>query len=311
VDASGHLNGIALGVAFVTPTSIRVIGNASGSMVSGFTVENATQEGILALGSHFAIENNVVTHNDLGAFVKNAKGECAAEGETPGDCGEGIHLGGVTDSYIYGNEVTGNTGGILVSDELGPTTRNWIVRNTVVNNVSDCGITLAGHNGNAVSASGRPQPARGGVYHNWIVSNDVKGNGAAGIGMFAGGPGTGVYGNNVVGNTVSSNGLPGVAMHTHTPDADANGNRVVGNFFSHNALGIPAAGIGPGDPGTPVDKTTDIDVVADPGATPITGTVIRKNFITDVRVGIWLITSGHTQLGDNAFRHVHRRIVRG
>jgi nitrous oxidase accessory protein NosD len=305
IDATGDLNGIGLGFIFLSPTSFMPDGNASGSVVRGFTIENATQEGIIAVGTHLVISDNILAHNDLGAFATGATGECAAMGNTPGDCGEALHLGGVTHSLISGNYVTGNTGGILVSDEVGPTAWNRITHNTVVNNVPDCGITLAGHNGSAVSASGQPQPTMGGVYHNWITDNVSNGNGAAGIGFFAGGPGTGVYNNTASGNQVEDNGLPGVAMHTHTPDADANGNHIMDNWLSDNGLGVP-----PGDPGTPVNTTTDIAVVSDPGATPITGTVITDNYITNVQTGIWLVTTGHTRVFDNTFRNVAVHVIR-
>lgn len=304
IDATGDLNGIGLGVVFVSPTAPPMnLGNASGSEVRGFTIENATQEGIVAVGRDLVISGNTLVHNDLGAFAPAAIGECAAQGQAPGDCGEAIHLGGVTDSRISDNHVTGNAGGILVSDELGPTAWNTITDNVVVNNFSDCGITLAGHNGSALSSTGKRQPRMGGVYDNRITDNTVSGNGAAGIGFFAGGQGTGVYDNLAWGNRIEGNGLPGVAMHTHSLDADANGNHVIANWFSHN-------GLAPGDPGTPVITTTDIDVVSDPGATPITGTVIEDNHIANVKTGIWLITAGTTDVDGNTFRNVATHIIR-
>lgn len=310
INAAGDLNGIGLGFVFLTPTSFMPIGNASGSEVRGFTIENATQEGIVAVGRDLVISGNTLVHNDLGAFAPAAIGECAAQGQAPGDCGEAIHLGGVTHSRISDNHVTGNAGGILVSDEVGPTGWNTISDNVVVNNFSDCGITLAGHNGSALSSTGKRQPRMGGVYDNKITDNTVSGNGAAGIGFFAGGPGTGVYDNVAWGNRIKGNGLPGVSMHTHSPDADANGNHVIGNWFSDNGVGIPVAHVPPGDPGTPVNTTTDIDVVSDPGATPITGTVIEDNHIANVKTGIWLITAGTTDVDGNTFRNVATHIIR-
>lgn len=304
INAAGDLNGIGLGVVFLSPTSVMPAGNASGSTVRGFTIENANQEGIVAVGNDLTITGNIVAHDDLGAFVPGATGECAAQGTTPGDCGEGIHLGGVTHSLISDNSISGNTGGILVSDELGPTAWNTISDNTIVNNDSDCGITLAAHNGNALSSTGTLQPTQGGVYDNSIVDNTSDANGASGIGFFASGPGTAVYDNVASGNHVQGNGLPGVAIHTHSPDADANGNQLIGNWFSDNGLGIPAFGVPPGDPGTPVDTTTDLDVVSDPGATPITGTVIANNHFANVQTGMWLITTGTTHRHDNTFSDV-------
>ena len=310
IDATGATNGIALGVVFSTPTQPRPIGDASGSVVSGFMVKNANQEGILALGSHLTLAGNIVANNDLGATAAGASGECASEGSVPGDCGEAIHLAGVTKSVIAGNYVTGNTGGILVSDEFGPTAFNRIINNAVVNNASDCGITVPGHNPNALSSTGARQPNKGGVYRNRISGNVVNGNGAAGIGFFAGGPGTASYDNVAEHNRVSSNGLPGVAMHTHTPNADVNGNQVINNFFARNGLGAPAFHQPPGDPGTPVNKTTDLDIVSDPGATPITGSVIRGNLFTDAQVGIWLVTTGRTKIAGNTFHNVDVHVRR-
>jgi hypothetical protein len=304
IDATGALNGIGLGIRLASPTAPQPVGNASGSTVSGFMIENATQEAIVALGSNLHVINNVIAHNDLGAHSAHPAGECAGQGQVPGDCGEGVHLAGVTHSVFQGNFVTGNQGGFLVSDEFGPTAYNLITHNTVVNNVPDCGITLPGHNSNALSASGHRQPARGGVYRNEIIQNAVNGNGAAGIGFFAGGPGTASYENLAEGNTISSSGIPGVAIHTHAPTSDTNGNHIIGNHLSRNGLGEGGVA-SPGDPDTPVNATTDIDVVADPGATPIAGTLIQNNQITNAHVGIWLVTrGGHTTLNGYRFENV-------
>jgi hypothetical protein len=306
IDAAGKLNGISLGLNLGGPKPAPV-GNASGSVVAGFTVKNAIQEGIVAFGSHLSILNNVVTHNDLGATAPKPAGECAAEGQVPGDCGEGLHLAGVTSSLLANNSVTGNVGGMLVSDEFGPTAYNLIVHNSVVRNLPDCGITLAAHNPKALSSAGKRQPGLGGVYRNTILGNVVNNNGAAGVGFFASGPGTGSYENLATGNFISGNGIPGVAIHTHAPNSDANGNRVIGNFFSHNGIG-EGGKAAPGDPETPVNATTNIDVVADHGATPISGTVIQRNVIANVTVGIWLVTNGHTQVNGNVFVNVKTKV---
>jgi hypothetical protein len=62
------------------------------------------------------------------------------------DCGEGVHFaGGVAYSTIHGNYIAGNSGGILLSDDLGPTHNNLISNNTVTGNTTDCGITVPGH----------------------------------------------------------------------------------------------------------------------------------------------------------------------
>jgi hypothetical protein len=60
-----------------------------------------------------------------------------------------------------------NTGGILLSDETGPTAHNRITANVVADNLSDCGITVAGHNP-AAAPGGVPAPKAAGVYANVI-----------------------------------------------------------------------------------------------------------------------------------------------
>ena len=123
IDATGLDNGIKIAASNVT--------------VSGFTVEHATGEGILAQQpdpvkgpmisgkqfytgtpiTHVVIKHNVVKDNDQGGLPANAAttkyAECQASGNVPGDCGEGIHLWSVADSQVLLNEVSGNAGGIL------------------------------------------------------------------------------------------------------------------------------------------------------------------------------------------------------
>ena len=74
---------------------------------SGFTVTNSLGEGILAAGlggdiSGISISHNAVVHNDLGGGVPPASTyfQCAAQGQVPGDCGEGVHFTGVAYSQI-------------------------------------------------------------------------------------------------------------------------------------------------------------------------------------------------------------------
>ncbi len=51
-------------------------------------------------------------------------------------------------------------------------------------------------------------------------------------------------------------------------------------------------------------------MVADPGATPITGTLIAFNKITNVQVGIWLVTRGKTDIFGNRFVNVAVPLMR-
>lgn len=197
VDASGDVNGIA----FVGP-------GTAGSRLSGFTVENAFGEGIHAFQtSHVGISWNHVRHNDLGSGT-DVTMECQDQGPVPGDCGEGLHLMSVTDSFVVANRVEGNVGGILVTDEVGPSHGNLIAFNVSQNNNEDCGITLPSHNPNAVS-----DPSAGGVYDNTVIANISSGNGGAGVGMFAPFPGAASYNNKVISNTLTGNGEAGIAIH--------------------------------------------------------------------------------------------------
>ena len=221
IDASGRDNGI-----LITGPS------AAGTVVRGFTVENATFEGILALEtSHIRIEGNVVQNNDQGAASPSPVGECAPVGEVPGDCGEGLHLWAVTHSQVVGNDVNHNVGGILLTDETGPTYGNLIAKNHVTDNVEDCGITLPSHNPLAMT-----DPSMGGVYDNSIVGNVSEGNGGAGVGMFAPFPGAASYNNKVIGNTLKDNREGGVMIHSHAPNQNVSGNVIVGNVIAGNGI---------------------------------------------------------------------------
>jgi parallel beta helix pectate lyase-like protein len=293
IDATGQQNGVVIAGAA-----------ASGSSLRGFKIEHATQEGVVAAQTSWVtIAGNLVAGNDQGMFSSSPTGECAPFGQVPGDCGEGIHLMTVSHSRVLANRVTGNAGGVLLTDELGPTHDNVVGWNRIWRNAYDCGITVPGHNPNAVSPTGVPQPAMAGDYHNWIVHNVVNRNGLKGEGagiLFAGaGPGTGSYDNFVGWNTVNGNELAGITVHSHAPNTDVNGNRFVGNWARHDNVG--------GDPDAAVTKTTDILVFS--AGDPITGTVARGNHLSDAFFGIWTLNA-HTMLAHNHFDgvavHVHQ-----
>jgi nitrous oxidase accessory protein NosD len=281
---------------------------------SGFTVTHAQGEGILAAGlgsdiSGISISRNAVVHNDLGGGVPPASTyfQCAAQGQVPGDCGEGVHFTGVAYSQITRNYIADNSGGVLLSDDTGPTHNNLVANNVVTGNASDCGITVPGHNPNALNAKGQPQPSVAGVYRNVIRGNVVTNNGNKGEGagvLFANaGPGTASYDNLVQGNYIAGNELAGVTMHAHTipPGAfeDLNGNRVIGNAIGKNNLG----GDPLDSPASPTDtKTTGVLVFS--GGTPVTVT-IAFNHIFNNHFGIWLskpVTA--SGLRTNAFTNV-------
>ena len=199
IDATGLDNGVVISGAAT-----------SGTVVAGFTIENAGKEGLFAWKtSNLTIAGNSLLNNDAyGPFSP----QCPAA--DPDDCGEALHLQSVTNSVVSGNLVQGNVGGILLTDEDGPTAHNLLKDNHVLDNTKDCGITLASHwfqLGSPVSKD------VAGVYQNEILHNVSNGNGAAGIGVFAGPPGAAAWGNIVTNNVAMNNGLPGVAIHSHTP----------------------------------------------------------------------------------------------
>ena len=233
IDASGQMGGIQpLAGMGIVGYGVLVFGpGAAGSTVSGFTVENAIGEGILAaVTSHVTISRNVLVHNDAG-FGTTLTFECQAQGAVPGDCGEGLHLIGVTWSHVTGNLVEHNVGGILVTDETGPSAHNVISYNRSLWNLEDCGITLPSHNAQAMSS-----PALGGVYDNLVTHNISMGNGGAGVGMFAPFPGTASYNNTVSYNALIGNGEAGVGVHAHAPGQNVSGNVIVHNWISGNGI---------------------------------------------------------------------------
>jgi nitrous oxidase accessory protein NosD len=287
VNAIGRLNGIVL----AGPGSV-------GASLRGFQVSNANQEGIVAINTSWVrIVGNIVSHNDLGMFSANPTGECAAFGEVPGDCGEGIHLMTVAHSAVLGNRITANAGGILMTDEFGPTFRNTVAWNRVWRNQYDCGITIPGHSPNALSATGELQPTMGGVYQNLIIHNVVNRNGlkgeGAGILIAAAGPGSAAYDNTVAYNTAIGNNLAGVTIHSHAPNQDVNGNRLIGNTLSNNNRG--------GDPDAGVTRTADVLIFS--AVVPITGTVISDNWLSNAHFGIWT-QNAHASLSGNHFENI-------
>jgi parallel beta-helix repeat protein len=276
INAFGLANGIFInGVAKAPATGI------SNVMVSGLTVENATYEGILVVnGSAISITANQVSGNNRGLNSGTCPGLPAFETNENLDCGEGIHLMAVHHSVVANNVVKNNSGGILITDETGPTHDNLITGNNVNNNAYACGITLASHP--AATSVGLKLP--GGIYRNTIsgntsASNGLQVGGGAGIGIFAPGPGNQNYSNVIVNNILTGNGLPGVTMHNHAdvpgaPPVNMNDNMIIGNQISGNAADSA-------DAATPGPTGINIYSVA-----KVTGTIIAQNVIKNETIGI-------------------------
>ena len=293
---------------------------------SGFKVTNAQGEGILAAGlghviSGISISHSAVVHNDLGGGVppKSKYFECAEQGQVPGDCGEGIHFTGVAYSAVKDNFIAGNSGGVLLSDDTGPTHDNLVAGNIVTGNASDCGITVPGHNPAALNAKGQRQPSVAGVYRNIIRGNVVTNNGNKGEGagiLFANaGPGTASYDNLVQGNFIAGNELAGVTMHAHTLGKgqfeDMSGNNVIGNKIGRNNTGGDPLDCPPGSATcSPQDLATTGILVFSAG-TPVV-LKIAFNHVFNNKIGIWLskvVTA--SGLGTNTFTNVTTPISAG
>jgi len=267
---------------------IQVTGAASGSSVTGFTVENAPTDGIL-VGSVPGPGAAPVTNVSIRGNTLTGDGAAV-----PASPGWAIWMVTATKSTVANNRISKNAGGILLSDENGPSSHNRIIGNRILNSTLQCGITLAGHNAKAISPTTfAPTPTTGGVFDNLVadnVSNDnatSPGTFGGGIILAAGAPFGGVYGNLILDNTANGNGMPGILIHQHNfgpgTGSDLNNNIIVGNRVSNDNL------VGDPDVGPPtLTATTGILVSSRNGTvTPITGTVIVHNRISNVEFGIW------------------------
>jgi hypothetical protein len=258
IDATGQNNGILLQGP-----------GASGSTVSGFTVMNAIGEGILATQvDGVLISGNRVEQNDQGGTTPNSYPPCQAQGQIPGDCGEGLHLQATTNSKVVGNDVSHNAGGILISDDISATHGNLIAFNKVSDNKPDCGITVPSHN-----------PAAG-VYDNTITANWVTGNGEGGVLIAVGVPGGAAHDNRVTQNYLFGNGFAGVTIHAHFPGSNLDNNVIEQNFIQTNNV--------TGDDDAGVTQTTGVLVFSGDPTVHIQGTAIDHNLIMNNHFGIWL-----------------------
>lgn len=282
IEAKGKSNGIFINGLATAPTP-----GVAGVVVSGFTVRDANFEGILiASASDVTLLDNHVLDNNrvLEPSAGMCPGIAAFETNEQMDCGEGIHLMGVDHSSVVRNLVDNNSGGILITDETGPSANNLIRDNNVHDNAYACGITMAGHP--PANASGPLAGVSFGIMHNVIAHNDSHHNGlglpgaGAGVGIFAPFPGTANTANVVSGNDLHDNGLPGVTMHNHAsapppaPGINLNDNIIVGNRIYGNAADTEDA---------MTSGPTGINIFS---TAPVTGIVISQNDFSDESIDI-------------------------
>jgi hypothetical protein len=298
IDATGLGNGIFIDGRAGAPNA-----GVSNVVVSGFDIRNANFEGILVVnGSNVTLTDNHVHGNNVSLDI--SAGACpgipAFETNEGDDCGEGIHLMATAQATVRNSEIDHNSGGILITDETGPSQDNLITGNSVHDNPFDCGITLASHGPASITPAMLPY----GVWNNTISHNSSFHNGTqlpgagAGVGIFAPFPGTTNTGNVVIGNDLYSNGLPGVTMHNHAsapapaPGVNMNNNEIVGNHIHGNAADTEdAATSGP----------TGINLFS---TAPVTGTVISGNDIDNEAIAIaYNVPSGQLNVHFNDLPH--------
>ena len=275
--------------------------------VTGFTVENAQFEGILAVSAtNITLSNNSVIDNDgspglnFTGVATGCPGQPVYETDETGDCGGAIHLIGVSNSTISQNQITGNADGVLISDETAISQGNMVTLNNVVNNPLECGIVLASHP--PVGSSGPFFAPHYGVVGNTVTKNVSNYNGVqiggAGVGLFSDGNGPGRVSDNVVSlNTLIGNGLGGVALHTHVgpyfgaPADNMNNNTITGNFIASNLADTF-------DTATP--GRVGININSGSGGSLVIGMVITANTITDEDVDVAINTPSPVAIHGNS-----------
>ncbi len=311
--------------------------------IEGCVARNASREGILVENSNNVnVADNTVANNDLALGTTVGKGTpacptfnppggnvivCCPDAFSGGpgnfpedndDCGEGLHLRGVSNSVVQGNTVQNNVGGILISDETGMASNNLITGNTSQNNTlfgGDCGITLPSHTActpTSTDATGcTPAPAVGGILQangvvgNVVIGNVLRHNGASGTGIFANpgappGAATNASGNLISNNVVQNNGQPGIAIHVHAANGIADNNVIVGNTVSGNGGDSEGEGAMPPNTGIEVLSNGSLGAPFSPAA-PIVGTIISNNDVSKESIDIWVgnnATSANIFLND-------------
>ena len=299
IDATNQPNGVLLD-GFDHPGLANVV-------ITGFTVENAQFEGILAVSaSNNTISNNSVINNDRSSGLNftgaanGCPGQPVYETDETGDCGGAIHFIGVSNSTVSGNIITGNADGLLISDETAISAGNLVTGNTVTNNPLECGIVLASHP--PVGSSGPFFAPHFGVVNNTVTNNVSQDNGVqvggSGIGLFSDGNGPGrVSGNVISNNWLIHNGIGGVNLHTHVgpafgaPADNMDNNTITGNYIASNLADTF-------DTATP--GRVGINISSGDGGSPVTGTVISSNLISDEDVDIAINTPATVEIHNNS-----------
>jgi hypothetical protein len=198
----------------------------------------------------------------------------------------GVDINGSSYTQVTGNYSANNEGGgFLVTDDIGPSSNNVVGWNTATRNHGGCGVIVAGHSTDGVTHTL--------VTANWLSYNGTlkSSGGGAGVVIASEVLGETVAYTTVVGNHIWGNGLAGVTIHVHEPNQDFNGTKIIGNWIGqNNTLGDPiplfaSTAKNAKNYAVPDTRTTGILAAT---ASPVTGTVIASNHISDNHFGIFL-----------------------
>jgi parallel beta-helix repeat protein len=264
------------------PVGIAVLGaSASGTVVDGFTVTGANNEGIFVQdSSNVVVDNNFVSNNAFNVI--------AGLGEV-----KGIQLTGSSESTVAGNTVVGNGyGGIGVTDDgatdaswnataaptsgipagtVNPGNANLISGNLVENNhPNHCAIVISSYNPNE------------GTSNNIISGNTVVDN-QNGVIIAADTPNTIAINNTVIYNNILNNGEGGVIVHSNAPGDVVKDNSILYNVISANGYLPTLEGV----------------IVGGEGNVPVDGTSIVGNVFQNEAIAVQIVLGTNTMVGGN------------
>jgi parallel beta-helix repeat protein len=266
-------------------------------VITGVTVTGANDHGIFAQDvTGLLISKSIVRGNGVAPHTCHGNQTNCVSDE------KAVQLAGTHNAVVTNNVVTGNNGGIALTDDgfinpgaINPGTVSASVGNVVsmnyVNGTGDCGIIVAGFNPGKVIINNT-------IFGNIIVGNSPKNPGpyVGQIVVAADGPNATLWNTVVRGNIIEGSLLPGIVVHSNAPGDVIDGTSIIGNNIANNAGYPPASFTTVNDP----VNATGIAVMAEafPGmhSPPIVShTYIAWNVITGDTYGIWTCqTTGTT-----------------
>ncbi len=265
---TGYINASGCDVGVYVRTGTK------GVVISHATITGANAHAIMVVDtSGTIVENNAVADN----FGNAIDLTLLPENKT-------IELVGTT-----GARVTGNTGtpSIAVIDngrvdaaavnpgKPSPSVRNLVQGNhffSWIHKSMNCLVAVAAFN-----------PGEG-VTGNIVSDNTFSG----GIVVATDAAHTSAIGNVVSGNTLTGASLPGIIIHSNSPGDIIKGTVLASNHLSHNAA-MPICGL---------SMSAGIAIIG--AATPILGTLVHGNTISNEQVGIWIAGSTGATLSGNS-----------